>query len=59
MDGIVVGLNDLHLRVSNKQFWPSVYYTAILFLPAYLFVAAQDKAVLAAANQYFALVASY
>ena len=59
MDGIVVGLNDLHLRVSNKHFWSSVYDTAMFLLPAYLVVAATDPAELAAANQYLERVASY
>lgn len=59
MDGILAGLNDLHLRVSNKHFWSSVYDTAMFLLPAYLVVAAQDEAELAAVNKYLARVASY
>jgi hypothetical protein len=59
MDGILAGLNDLHLRVSNKPFWSSVYDSGMFLLPAYLVVAAQAPAERAAAKQYLALVASY
>ena len=59
MDGILAGLTDLHLRVSNKNFWSSVSDTAMFLLPAYMVVAAKRKAELAATNKYLALVASY
>ncbi|WP_394789808.1 CHAT domain-containing protein [Rhodoferax sp.] len=58
LDGILAGLNDLHLRVRNKHFWSSVNDTAQFLLPAYI-QAASQKQEKDAARRYLELVATF
>ncbi|TXT41115.1 MAG: hypothetical protein FD135_574 [Comamonadaceae bacterium] len=59
MDGILSGLNNLHLRVRNQHSWASVYDTAMFLLPAYKGVTETKDTERAAADEYLARVASY
>ncbi len=59
IEGIVRGLEVVHLRVSNRHYWDSVHKTAEFMLVHYMKEMEHNQTEMAAAKRYLAVVSAF